>query len=62
MRQAARKRKKPDYAAVTNDTRWAAEARRLASKLTPKEAAGYFRRGMACIYGIKPKDIPSAAH
>ena len=57
MRQAARKRKKLDYPLVTNGTRWAAEARRLASKLTPEQEAEYIRRAMARIYGGKHKEV-----
>src|SRR5207244_7224378 len=47
MRQPARKRKKLDYPEVTNGTHWAAEARRLASKLTPEQEAEDFRRAIA---------------
>ena len=53
---------KLDYPNVTNGTRWAAEARRLASKLTPEEEAEYFRRGMAKIYGGQAKEIAGAGH
>jgi hypothetical protein len=60
MRQPARKRKKLDYPEVTNGTRWAAEARRLASKLTPEQEAEYIRRGMAKVYGGKPKEVTGA--
>ena len=57
MRQTAKKRKKLDYPLVTNGTRWAAEARRLASKLTPEQEAEYIRRAMARIYGGKHKKV-----
>jgi hypothetical protein len=57
MRQPASKRKKLDYSQVTNGTRWAAEARRLASKLTPEEEAEHFRRAMAKVYGGKRKEV-----
>ena len=62
MRQAARKRRKLDYPEVTNGTRWAAEARRLASKLTPEEEAEHFARAMVKIYGGKPKEIAGTGH
>lgn len=51
MRQPARKRKKLDYPDETNGTRWAAEARRLASNLTPEQEAEHFRRAMVKVYG-----------
>ena len=57
MRQSASKRKKLDYPEVTNGTRWAAEARRLASKLTPEQEAEHFRRAMAKVYGGKHKEV-----
>ena len=60
MKQPARKRKKLDYPQVTNGTRWAAEARKLASKLTPEEEAEHFRRAMAKVYGSQPKEITGA--
>ena len=56
MRQTARKRKKLDYPAVTNGTRWAAEARRLASKMTAAQRAEHFRQAMVKIYGGQPKE------
>jgi hypothetical protein len=62
MRQTASKRKKLDYPEVTNGTRWAAEARRLASKLTPEQEAECFRRGMARIYGNQSQEIPGAGY
>ena len=57
MKRTARKRKKLDYPNVTNGTRWAAEARRLASKLTPEQEAEHFRRAMAKVYGGKHKEV-----
>lgn len=57
MRRPASKRKKLDYPEVTNGTRWAAEARRLASKLTPEKEAEYFRKAMAKVYGGKHKEV-----
>lgn len=62
MKRTAHKRKKLDYPDVTNGTRWAAEARRLASKLTPEEEAEHFARAMVKIYGGKPKEIAGAGH
>ena len=46
MKPPRRKRKKLDYPEETNGSRWAAEARRLASKLTPEQEAEHFRRAM----------------
>jgi hypothetical protein len=57
MRQSSSKRKKLDYPAVTNGTRWAAEARRIASKLSPEQEAEYIRRAMAKVYGGKHKEV-----
>lgn len=51
-----------DYPEVTNGTRWAAEARRLASKLTPEEEAEHIARAMVKIYGGKPKEIARPRH
>lgn len=62
MRRAVRKRRKLDYPEVTNGTRWTAEARRLASKLTPEEEAEHFARAMVKIYGGKPKEIAGTGH
>ena len=62
MKRKARKRKKLDYPEVTNGTRWAAEARRLASKLSPEEEAEHFARAMVKIYGGKPQEIAGAGH
>ena len=62
MRQTASKRKKLDYPLVTNGTRWAAKARRLASKLTPEEEAEHFARAMVKIYGGKSKEIAGTGH
>ena len=56
----ARKRKKLDYPEVTNGTRWAAEARRLASKMTAAERAEHFRQAMVKIYGGQPKETTGA--
>jgi hypothetical protein len=50
MKQLARKRKKLDCPDETNGTRWAAEARRLASKMTAAERAEHFRQAMVKIY------------
>ena len=62
MKQPACKRKKPDYPEVTNGTRWAAQARKLASKLTPEEEAEHFRRAMVKVYGSQPKEITGPGH
>jgi len=62
MKRPARKRKKLDYPEETNGTRWAAAARRLASKLSPEEEAEHFRRAMAKVYGRQPKEITGAGH
>ena len=56
MKQPARKRRKLDYPDETNGTRWAAEARRIASKMTPEEEAEHFRRAMVKVYGGRPKE------
>ena len=55
MKQPARKQSKPEYPDETNGTRWAAEARRIASKMSPAERAEHFRQGMVKIYGGQPK-------
>jgi hypothetical protein len=60
MKRTARKRKKLDYPDVTNGTRWAAEARRLASKMTAAERAEHFRQAMVKIYGGQPKETTGA--
>lgn len=63
MRQpASRTRKKLDYPTETNGTRWAAEARKMASQLTPEEEAEYFRKGMGKIYGGQSKETTRAGH
>ena len=60
MKRKTRKRKKLDYPDVTNGTRWAAEARRLASKMTAAERAEHFRQAMVKIYGGQPKETTGA--
>ena len=60
MRQPARKPKKLDYPEVTNGTRWAAEARRLASKMTAAERAEHFRQAMVKVYGGQLKETTGA--
>ncbi len=62
MKPSARKRKKLEYPDETNGTRWAADARRLASKLTPEQEAEHFRRAMVKVYGSQPKEITGAGH
>jgi len=56
MKRPAIKRKKSDYPQETNGTRWAGEARRLTSKMTPTERAEHFRQAMVKIYGGRPKE------
>jgi len=51
MKRTARKRKKLDYPDATDGTRWAAEARRLASKMTPEQHAEHFAQAMTKICG-----------
>lgn len=60
MKQRARKRKKLDYPDVTNGTRWASEARRIASKMTAAERAEHFRQAMVKIYGGQTKEATGA--
>jgi hypothetical protein len=60
MRQKAVKRKKLDYPEETNGTRWAAEARKMASKMTAEERAENFRQAMVKIYGGQPKETAGA--
>jgi hypothetical protein len=62
MRQTANKRKKLDYPEQTEGSRLAAKVRKMASKLTPEEEAEHFRRGLAKIYGHRPKEITGAGH
>lgn len=62
MKQSASKRKKLDYPVVTNGTRWAAEARQLASKMTASERAEHFRQAMVKIYGGQPKETTGTGH
>ena len=42
MRKPNAKRKKIDYPDETNGTRWAAEARKMASKMTAEQRAEHF--------------------
>jgi hypothetical protein len=60
MRKKAARRKRLEYPDETNGTRWAAEARRMAGKLTAEQEAGYFARAMVKIYGGQPKEITGA--
>ena len=46
MRPLATKQKRLGYPAETNGTRWAAEARKMASKLTSEQEAKHFHRAM----------------
>ena len=60
MRHQASNKKKLDYPDATDGTRWAAKARKLASKLTPEQEADHFRQAMAKIYGVHPKETIGA--
>jgi len=62
MARSGTKRKKLDYPDETNGTRWAAEARKLASKMTAEQRAEHFRRAMVRIYGGQPKEAAGARH
>jgi hypothetical protein len=44
-------KKKLEYPEKINGTRWATEARRMASKLTPEQEAEHFARAMVRIHG-----------
>jgi hypothetical protein len=54
VRKKAANKKRSEYPAETNGTRWAGEARRMAAKLTPAEEAAHFARAMVKIYGGRP--------
>jgi hypothetical protein len=54
MRKKAACKKRVEYPAETNGTRWAGEARRMADKLTPEEEAAHFARAMVKIHGGRP--------
>lgn len=60
MTQTSRKRKKLEYPDETNGTRWAAEARRIASKMTAAERAQHFQQAMVKVYGGLPKETTGA--
>ena len=62
MRKPPKKRKKLDYPEETNGTRWAAEARRLASKMSATERAEHFRQAMVKIYGGQLKKAVGSGH
>ena len=47
----AKPRKLLDYADQTRGSKLAAEVRKKANGLSPKQRAEYFRKGMAMIYG-----------
>lgn len=57
-----RVRKSPEYPDETKGTRWAAEARKKASKLSPEQREELFRRGMARIYGGEAQKATLAGH
>ena len=48
------------YLELDPNSPWAAEARRLASKMTPAERAEHFRQAMVKIYGGRPKETTGA--
>lgn len=60
MRKKTANKKRIEYPAETNGSRWAADARRMAGKLTPEQEATHFARGMVKIYGGRPKEIIGA--
>jgi hypothetical protein len=60
MRKKTAIKKRGEYPAESNGSRWAADARRMASKLTPEQEAAHFARGMVKIYGGRPKEITGA--
>ncbi|MBI2928718.1 MAG: hypothetical protein HYY24_23900 [Verrucomicrobia bacterium] len=60
MAQPKRRKKKLDYPDETNGTRWAAEARKLASKMTSAEHAEHLRQAIVKIYGGQPKQAVGA--
>jgi len=62
MGKQAKKRKRAEYPDETNGTRWAAEARRLASKMTATERAEHFRQAMVKIYGGELKKAVGSRH
>jgi len=62
MRKLARKRKNLDYPDETNGTRWAAEARKISSKMSPAERAEQFRQAMVKIYGGELKKATGHRH
>ena len=56
MRKKAARRKSVEYPDQTDGTRWAAEARKMASKMSAAERAEHFRQAMVKIYGGDPKE------
>jgi hypothetical protein len=62
MKPPKTKRKNPDYPEETNGTRWAAEARRLTSKMTPAERAEHFRQAMLKVYAGESKETTGTGH
>jgi predicted nucleic acid-binding protein len=61
MRKNEVRKKKLDYPDETNGTRWAAEARRMASKLTPEQEAEHFARAMVKITELNDGKILAQA-
>ena len=62
MRQPSDRRKKLDYPEQTEGNRLASKVRKLASKLTPEDESEHLQRGLAKIYGGRPKEISGAGH
>jgi hypothetical protein len=60
MRKKTANKKRGEYSSETNGSRWAADARRMAGKLTPEQEAAHFARGMVKIYGGRPDEISGA--
>ncbi|MBI3852411.1 MAG: hypothetical protein HY298_19315 [Verrucomicrobia bacterium] len=62
MKEPARKRKKLDYPDQTEDSRLAAKARKLASRLTPEERRAHFNAAMVKIFGGRPQAKTLTGH
>ena len=62
MKTPGRKAKRTEYPDETKGSRSAAQARRLASKMTPEERADHFRKAMLKVYGGKPEETTGARH
>ncbi len=60
MRHDTSNKKKLDYPDETVGTRWAAKARKMASKFSPEQEAEHLRQAMVKIYGVQPKETTGA--